>query len=216
VQQAGGSLRDKGQDNASRAARQAGAGPKAATGDGQCAATVRLSDVTIRRLIKGYTAYKAPAKELRWNGRDEARLAVRPEALGPIEELRREVEQAEGPGKAQAECMHLGRQIKPRLVSDDEGLDINWLTERKQTVLRDASVTWRWNIKANQTGSHRLILRLSLTEYTYTRPEKEVPLPFPVSPFDDYVIHVNATRWQVLTDFLDNQWQVFVPVFRSS
>jgi len=86
-------------------------------------------------LIKGYTAYKAPAKELRWNGRDEARLAVRPEALGPIEELRRELEQTEGQGKAQAECMHLGRQIKPRLVYDDEGLDIDWLNEGKQIVL---------------------------------------------------------------------------------
>jgi hypothetical protein len=70
-------VRDEAVDNASGAALKAGAGQKAAGGS-QCAATVKLTDAALR-VTRGYVVFKGPARELRWNDSDEARLVVAPE-----------------------------------------------------------------------------------------------------------------------------------------
>ena len=211
AQQADDSVRDEARDDASKAARQAGASQKAAAGGSQCATTVKLADVTLRRLLRGYVIFEGPARELRWNDHDEARLAVAPKALGSIEELRREVGSAEGAGKAEADCMHLGTQIEPIMLSNDDGLGIDWHDSREKAVRRDTSVTWRWDIHASQSGAHYLILNLK--QRVNTQAGGEMQRSFEESPFDDYFVRVHATRRQIFTDFLDNNWQVFVPVF---
>ena len=94
-------------------------------------------------------------------GSGQARLAVAPKALGSIEELRKEVGSAEGAGKAEADYMHLGTQIEPIMLSNDDGLGLDWHDSREKEVRRDTSVTWRWDIHASQSGLQYLILNLS-------------------------------------------------------
>jgi hypothetical protein len=210
AQQVGGSVRDEAVDDASRAARRAGAGQKAAAGGSQCAATVKLTDASLR-VTRGYVVFKGPARELRWNDSDEARLVVAPKALSSIEELRREIGRAAGAGKAEADCMHLGTQIKPIMRSNDDGLSIDWHDVHEKEIRSDTSVSWTWGIRASQSGPHYLILNLE--QYVITEAAGEERRSFEESPFDDYIVRVHATRWQILTSFLGGNWQVFVPVF---
>ena len=206
--QAGGSLRERAQDNASGAARKAGAGPKAATGGGQCAATVKLIDATLH-VTRGSMAFKAPDEELRWKDRDEARLVIAPKALRSIEQIKREVAQAEGAGATEAGCLRLGNQMKPGITSDD-GLEITWYDNHRQYVSAETSTTWRWEIGANERGSHPLYAIVT----AYVEPEAPGDRTRQIEePLYEGRIHVGATRGQIFTDFLGNQWQVFVPVF---
>jgi hypothetical protein len=121
-------------------------------------------------------------------GSGQARLAVAPKALGSIEELRQEVGSAEGAGKA--DCMHLGTQIEPIMLSNDDGLD--WHDSREKEVRRDTSVTWRWDIHASQSGLQYLILNLK--QRVNTQAGGEMQRSFEESPFDDYMVRVHATR----------------------
>jgi hypothetical protein len=210
AQQVGGSVRGEAVDDASRAARRAGAGQKAAAGGSQCAATVKLTDAALR-VTRGYVAFEGPARELRWNDSDEARLVVAPKALSSIQELRREIGRAAGAGKAEADCMHLGTQIKPIMLSNDDGLSIDWHDAHEKEIRSDTSVSWTWGIRASQSGAHYLILHLE--QYVSTEAAGEERRSFEESPFDDYIVRVHATRWQIVTSFLGGNWQVFVPVF---
>ena len=210
AQQVGGSVRDEAVDDASRAARRAGAGQKAAAGGSQCAATVKLTDAALR-VTRGYVVFKGPARELRWNDSDEARLVIAPKALSSIEELRREIGRAAGAGKAEADCMHLGTQIKPIMLSNDDGLSIDWHDVHEKEIRSDTSVSWTWGIRASQSGVHYLILHIE--QYVTTEAAGEESRSFEESPFDDYIVRVHATRWQIFTSFLGGNWQVFVPVF---
>jgi hypothetical protein len=75
AQSAGLPPREQAQTNASSAAREKGAGPEAAAGGSQCAATVAVSDRTLQ-LQEGYMGFKAPAKEMHWKDEDRAQLVV--------------------------------------------------------------------------------------------------------------------------------------------
>jgi len=213
--QAGGSLRERAQDNASVAARNAGAGSKAAEGGGQCAASVKLIDATLK-VTRGHMGFKAPANELGWNEHDEARLVVAPEALRSIAQVKREVEQAEGAGETEAGCLRLGNQMEPEITSDD-GLDITWYDNRSQDVSAESSTTWRWDIGASERGDHPLFLIVTAYVFPeYVEPESGTPEGRTrriEQPLYEGNVLVGATRWQIFTDFLGNQWQVLVPVF---
>jgi len=116
-----------------------------------------------------------------------------------------------GAGKAEADCMHLGTQIEPIMLSNDDGLGIDWHDSREKEVRRDTSVTWRWDIHASQSGPHYLILNLK--QRVNTQAGGEMQRSFEESPFDDYIVRVHATRRLVFANFLGNNWQVFVPIF---
>jgi hypothetical protein len=213
--QAGGSLRERAQDNASVAARNAGAGLKAAEGGGQCAATVKLIDATLK-VTRGHMGFKAPANELGWNEHDEARLVVAPDALRSIAQVKREVEQAEEAGETEAGCLRLGNQMEPEITSDD-GLDITWYDNRRQDVSAESSTTWRWDIGASERGDHPLFVIVTAYVFPeYVEPESGTPEGITrriEQPLYEGNVLVGATRWQIFTDFLSNQWQVLVPVF---
>ena len=213
--EAASSLHERAQDNASGAARKAGAGPKAAAGGGQCAATVKLIDATLH-VTRGNMVFKAPDEELRWKDHDQARLAVAPEALRSIEQVKREVAQAEGTGKTEAGCLRLGNQLEPKITSDD-GLEIIWNDNQRQDVSAEMSTTWRWEIGASERGSHSLSVIVTAYVFPeYVEPEsgtQEGRTRLIEQPLYEGTIHVGATQWQIFTDFLGNQWQVFVPVF---
>ena len=213
--QAGGSLRERAQDNASVAARNAGAGSKAAEGGGQCAATVKLIDATLK-VTRGHMGFKAPANELGWNEHDEARLVVAPEALRSIAQVEREVDQAEGAGETEAGCLRLGNQMKPEITSDD-GLEITWNDNRRQDVSAESSTTWRWDIGASERGDHPLFVIVTAYVFPeYVEPESGTPEGRTrriEQPLYEGNVLVDATWWQIFTDFLGNQWQVLVPVF---
>ena len=87
--------REQARTNASRAAREEGADKKAAAAGGQCAATVGLTDATLR-LLKGRSIFNPPAEELHWKDRDRTQLVMTPKAEVPIEHLKQELDQAEG------------------------------------------------------------------------------------------------------------------------
>jgi hypothetical protein len=193
--------------NASGAAREQGADKKAAAGGGQCAATVALTDVTLH-LLKGHTDFNPPAKELHWKDHDWARLVVAPKAREPIEQLDQEVAQAEGAAKVEANCLHLGDEMKPNIASD-EGLEIKWFDERRKSVRRDASITWDWYVGASQRGPHPLFL--DITQYVSTSNGGSFR-SFEDSPFTGSV-YVSATWGEVFMDFLAHQWKVLVPIF---
>jgi hypothetical protein len=201
---------EKVQTNASSAAQEKGADSKAAAGGGQCAATVALVDVTLR-LIMGHMIFKAPAKKLNWKEYDRAQLVVAPKAVNTIEQLKQEVDQAEGAGEVEAGCLHLGRQIEPKITSDG-GLDIRWIDEPKKEVRRDTNITWRWDIGANERGFQPLYL--NVTGYVYTS-EGRSPRQVEDSLYEDY-INVSATRGEVLTDFVARRWPVLVEKTQSA
>ena len=138
-------------------------------------------------------------------------LVVAPKALSSIQELRREIGRAAGPGKAEADCMHLGTQIEPIMLSNDDGLSIDWHDAHEKEIRSDTSVSWTWGIRASQSGAHYLILHLE--QHANTGETGEVRRSFEESPFDDYIVRVYATRWQIITSFLGGNWTVFVPIF---
>src|SRR5918998_2681350 len=87
--------REEVRTDASGAAREKGADKEAAAAGGQCAATVALTDVTLR-LIRGNMAFDAPSKDMNWRDHDRAQLVVAPKAVGPIEQLKQQLDQADG------------------------------------------------------------------------------------------------------------------------
>jgi hypothetical protein len=196
--------------NALGAAREKGAGKKAAAGGGQCAATVALTDVTLH-LLKGRADFDPPAKELHWGDSYRTHLVMSPKARVPIEQLKQELEQAEGAAKAEAQCMQLGDKMEARFVPDDD-LDITPLDNRTKEVQLENPIMWTWDIEASEMGRH--LLYLGVTAYVYSpkqgRELREVPQSPPL--FDDYIT-VSATRSEVFMDFVANQWQVLVPIF---
>jgi hypothetical protein len=133
---------------------------------------------------------------------------VAPKALRSIKQLEREVAQAEGAGKVEANCLQLGDEMEPKITSD-EGLHIRWFDERRQSVRRDASITWRWDIFASQTGNQALFL--NITQYAATSKGERIR-SFEESPYEGSV-HVSATRLEEFADFIDRRWQVLVPIF---
>jgi hypothetical protein len=201
------SAREEAQHSASGAAREAGADSKAAAGGGQCAATVALIDASLR-VARGYMAFKAPAKELRWKDDDTAHLVVQPKVLGTLEQAKQEVERAEGAGEIEAGCMQLGIQMKP-MITTDGGLDIRWFDEPQKSVRRDESIAWRWEIGASEIGSHPLYL--NVRQYAYTS-QGGSRRPFE-DPLFDETINVTATRGEVFADFIAHRWSVLVPIF---
>jgi hypothetical protein len=196
--------------NASGAAREKGADKKAAAAGGQCAATVSLTDVTLE-LLRGRAKFDPPAKELHWKEHDRTRLVMAPKALGPTEQLKQELDQAEGAAKAEAHCMQLGDQMEALYIPDDD-LDITALDDRKKEVQLDKPITWSWDIGASERGQH--LLSLNVKAYVYTKTQGGRPRTIPHDPplFDDY-INVSATWWEVFTDFVARNWPVLVPIF---
>jgi hypothetical protein len=201
--------REKVQTNAASAAQEKGATPKAAAAGGQCATTVEFTDHVTGRVIRGYRAFDAPAKEMHWGDHDRAELRMAPKALGPIEQLEQELDQAEGAGTG---CMQLGRQMEAYFIPSDDGLDTTPLDTRKKDIRGDASTVWRWDIAARETGSH--LLNLNVAAYADTPSEEGRLRSIEQDPplFDDY-INVSATRWEVFTDFVARHWPVLVPIF---
>jgi hypothetical protein len=195
--------------NASAAAREKGADKQAAATGGQCAATVLYTDATLH-LIRGYMIFKAPAKELHWKDHDRAQLRVLPKAFGSIEQLEQELDQAEGTGKVKSRCLHLGNQMKPKVIYDD-GLDIKLLVgKRKQDVRLDRSTAWTWDINASKRGAQHL--SLNVTAYVSSLSDRGRIRSVPGDPlFDDY-INVSATPLEVFTDFVGRHWSVLVPI----
>jgi hypothetical protein len=193
--------------NASDAARENDAGPEAAAGGGQCAATVALIDGTLH-LVRGCVGFKAPAKELHWKDDVRAELVVSPKALGPIEQLKQELEQAKGAGRVEAHCLQLAAQMEPKITSDS-GLGIKWHDNRKQYVRRDTRTIWRWDISASERGRHPL--DLNVTAYVSSPLEAGGLRSIEDPLFDDY-INVRATAWELSTDFVARNWPVLVPI----
>jgi len=152
----------------------------------------------------------APAKEMHWKDHDRAQLRVSPKALGSIEQLEQELDQAEGTGRVKARCLHLGNKMEPKIVSDD-GLDIKWLAgSRKQDVRLDRSAAWTWDIGANERGAQ--LLSLNVTAYVYPLSGGEEGRSVQGDPlFDDY-INVSSTPLGVFTDFVGRNWSVLVPI----
>src|SRR5918998_3996882 len=203
--------REEVRTNASGAARERGAGKKAAAAGGQCAATVALTD-GILRLIRGYMALDPPAKEMHWRDSDRAQLVVAPETVGSIKVLEQQLDQADGAGKAEAHCLHLGNQMEAYFIPSGDDLVIRPLNKRSKDVQGESATTWSWNISASERGRHPLLLNVTLYSKTQsgggtTRSiEQNPPL------FDDY-INVSAAPGEVFTDFLARSWPALVPIF---
>jgi len=199
--------REQALTNASRAAREEGADKKAAAAGGQCAATVGLTDATLH-LLQGRSAFVPPAKKLHWKDRDRAQLIMTPKDSDPIVHLKQELDQAEGAAKA-AHCMQLGNQMEALVITDD-ALDITLLDKRKEEVPPEKPITWRWDIVANEMGQHPLYL--NVTAYVSSPKQEGRVRAVPQNPplFDGH-INVNATGWEMFTDFVARRWPVLVP-----
>jgi len=171
---------------------------------------VALIDGTLLDVEKGAMSFKAPAKELPWKAHDRAQLVVAPKAYSSIEQLKQEVDQAKGAGKVEARCLQLGGEMKPKMTSDD-GIDITWFDPRKQTLLCDASITWKWDIGASSMGRHPLFL--NATEYVQP-PEGGSPR---LRSYNELLaqgyINVSAPWWVVFTDFIARRWPELATIF---
>jgi hypothetical protein len=167
---------------------------------------VALTDVTLE-LERGNMFFDAPAKEMHWKDQDEAQLVVAPEAWVPIEQLKQEVDQAEGLG---VECMRLGDKMEAYFIPDDT-FDIRAHDARKQDVQLKTSTTWTWTIAASERGEHPL--DLNVTAHVYSHGEGGGYRALPQNPplFDDY-INVSATTPEVFMDFVASRWPVLVPL----
>jgi hypothetical protein len=200
--------REHARTNASRAARQEGADKKAAAASGQCAATVGLTDATLH-LLQGRSAFDPPAKKLHWKDRDRTELVMTPKDSDPIVHLKRELDQAEGAVKAGAHCMQLGNQMEARFIADED-LDITPLDKRMREVPSEKPIMWRWDIVASEIGQHPLYLNVRANVSTPKQGESFRAAP-QNPPLFDGNITVNATGWEVFTDFVARRWPVLVP-----
>jgi hypothetical protein len=200
--------REQARTNATRAAREEGADKKAAAAGGQCAATVGLTDATLR-LLKGRSIFNPPAEELQWKDRDRTQLVMTPKAEAPIEHLKQELDQAEGAVKAEAHCMQLGNQMEAVFVADED-LDITLLDKRKKGVPPEEPITWRWDIVASEMGQQALYLNVTAHVYSQKQGGRFRAVPQNPPLFDGH-INVNATRWEVVTAFVVRRWPVLVP-----
>jgi hypothetical protein len=199
-------LREKAQIKASRAAEGQGAGQEAAGSASQCAATVAFTNETLK-VVRGHMRFKAPAKEMHWKDRDEVQLAVAPKTWVPIEELKQEVDQAQGAG---VECIKLGDKMEAYFIPDDH-FDITPHDAREQDVELEKSTTWTWDIVASEKGEH--LLDLNVTAHVYSPSERDMYRSIQQDPplFDDY-INVSATTPEVFTAFVADRWPVLVPL----
>jgi hypothetical protein len=209
--------REQTRTNASGAAREKGADKKAAAAGGQCAATVSLTDGTLE-LLRGSASFDPPAKELHWREHVRTHLVMAPKALVPIEQLKQDLDQANGAAKAEAHCMQLGSQMEALYVPDDD-LDITPLDKPKKEVQLAKRTTWSWDIGADISASElsrQHLLFLNVTAYVYSPKQGGGLRAIPQDPplFDDY-INVSATWWEVFTDFVARRWPVLVPIFLS-
>jgi hypothetical protein len=202
--------RELARTNASGAAREEGADKKAAAAGGQCAATVSLTDVTLE-LLSGRAKFDPPAKELHWKENDRTRLVMAPKARGPTEQLKLELDRAEGAAKAEAHCMRLGDQMEALYLPDDD-LDITPLDDPKKEVQLDKPITWSWDIEARERGQHLLSLNVTAHVYSSTQGGRFRAVPQSPPLFDDYIT-VSATRWEVFAAFVARNWSVLVPIF---
>ena len=103
--------------------------------------------------------------------------------------------------------------MKVYFVPSGDNLQITLLEKpEKKDVLDYKSITWRWDIFASERGEHPLYL--NVTGYVYSSLEGGRFRTFNQAPplFDDYIT-VEATRWEVFTDFVASRWPVFVPIF---
>jgi hypothetical protein len=194
--------------NATRAAREEGADKKAAAAGGQCAATVGLTDVALDSL-QGRSVFDPPAKKLHWKDRDRTQLYMTPKASDPIVHLKQELDQAEGAVKDGAHCMQLGNQMEALVITDD-ALDITPLDKRKKEVPPENPITWRWDIVASEMGQHPLYLNLTAQVSSPEQGGRFRAVPQNPPLFDGH-INVNATGWEVFTDFVADRWPVLVP-----
>jgi hypothetical protein len=199
--------REQARTNASRAAREEGADKKAAAAGGQCAATVGLTDTTLR-LLQGRSTFDPPAKKLHWKDRDRTQLVMTPKDSDPIVHLEQELDQAEGAAKA-AHCMQLGNQMEAKFIADED-LDITLLDNSKKEVPPEEPIMWRWDIVASEIGQHPLYLNVSAHVSTPKQGEGFRAAP-QNPPLFDGNITVNATGWEVFTDFVARRWPVLVP-----
>jgi hypothetical protein len=200
--------REHARTNASRAAREEGADKKAAAAGGQCAATVGLTDATLRSL-RGRSVFDPPAKKLHWKDRDRTQLVMTPKDSDPIVHLKQKLDQAEGAVKDGAHCMQLGNQMEALVITDD-ALDITPLDKRKKEVPPENPITWRWDIVASEVGQHPLYLSLTAHVSSPEQGGRFRALPQNPPLFDDQ-INVNATGWEMFTDFVAGRWPVLVP-----
>jgi hypothetical protein len=203
--------REEVRTDASGAAREKGADKEAAAAGGQCAATVALTDVTLR-LIRGNMAFDAPSKDMNWRDHDRAQLVVAPKAVGPIEQLKQQLDQADGAGKAEAHCLHLGNQMEAYFIPSGDDLVITPLNKRRKDVQGENATTWSWNISASERGRHPLLLNVTLYSYTQSGGGKTRSIEHNPPLFDDY-INVRAAPGEVVTDFLARSWPTLVPIF---
>ena len=200
--------REDARTNASHAAREEGADKKAAAASGQCAATVGLTDATLH-LLQGRSAFDPPAKKLHWKDRDRTELVMTPKDSDPIVHLKRELDQAEGAVKAGAHCMQLGNQMEALVITDD-ALDITPLDKRTEEVPPENPITWRWDIVASEMGQHPLYLNLTAHVSSPEQGGRFRAVSQNPPLFDDNIT-VNATGWEVFTDFVARRWPVLVP-----
>jgi hypothetical protein len=200
--------REHARTNASRAARVEGADKKAAAAGGQCAATVGLTDVTLHSL-RGRAVFDPPAKKLHWKDRDRTQLFMTPKDSDPIVHLKQKLDQAEGAVKDGAHCMQLGNQMEARFIADED-LDITPLDKRMREVPSEKPIMWRWDIVASEIGQHPLYLNVRANVSTPKQGESFRAAP-QNPPLFDGNITVNATGWEVFTDFVARRWPVLVP-----
>jgi hypothetical protein len=203
--------REEVRTNASAAAREKGADKKAAAAGGQCAATVALTD-GILRLIRGYMALDPPAKEMHWRDSDRAQLVVAPETVGSIKVLEQQLDQADGAGKAEAHCLHLGNQMEAYFIPSGDDLVIRPLNKRSKDVQGESATTWSWDISASERGRHPLLLNVTLYAKTQSGGGTTRSIEHNPPLFDDY-INVSAAPGEVFTDFLARSWPALVPIF---
>jgi hypothetical protein len=169
---------------------------------------VGLTDATLH-LLQGRSAFDPPAKKLHWKDRDRTELVMTPKDSDPIVHLKRELDQAEGAVKAGAHCMQLGNQMEARFIADED-LDITPLDKRIREVPPEKPIMWRWDIVASEIGQQPLYLNVRALVSTPKQGESFRAAP-QNPPLFDGNITVNATGWEVFTDFVARRWPVLVP-----
>jgi hypothetical protein len=132
-----------------------------------------------------------------------------PKASDPIVHLKQELDQAEGAVKDGAHCMQLGNQMEALVITDD-ALDITPLDKRTEEVPPENPITWRWDIVASEMGQHPLYLNLTAHVSSPEQGGRFRAVPQNPPLFDGH-INVNATGWEVFTDFVAGRWPVLVP-----
>lgn len=196
------------QAQAVSAAQDKGASPKAAVSGGKCAARVQLASRTYLDIAKGHIVFEEPAKEMVVNERDVTELLMSPSALTSIEELKQRLEEAEQPNEIQGQCIRLAEKMQAKLIGHESAFAITQLFGSDvQDIALGVDTGWRWEIVANNPGTHSLTLHIEMRSAQEEHTHAVIP-----APFNDEII-VRATLWQKSKGFVGGNWQFFLAPF---